>query len=96
MFYLLNTDHQIDTGSLGRPLGFDADGETIDVGWSVDTLGDRDLVFRYGTSEGVFVGDVTYAPLPEPGSLGMLALGATGVLAWRTLRKRRASASDLS
>lgn len=47
--------------------------------------------YAYESQPGV---GISAGAVPEPGTLGMLALGATGLLAWRTLRKRRDDQRD--
>ena len=53
----------------------------------LDTLETTVKDYAYETRPGVAV---PAGAVPEPGTLGMLALGAAGLLAWRTLRKKQA------
>jgi len=82
-------------------LGFQFDGGLgTQYGWArVDMSGapiNAYTIVDYAfTTEGerITAGETGAVPMPEPGSLGLLAAGATGLLAWRRRRHNSAQAS---
>jgi hypothetical protein len=91
-----NTNSGPFAGVSGGYLGFQFDiGNGVHFGWArIGFLNNTFILqdYAYEDAAGSAIRAGEGSPVPEPASLGMLALGAVGLLGWRRLRTKTADA----
>jgi hypothetical protein len=92
-----NTNSGPFAGVRGGYLGFEFDiRDSVHYGWArISFLRNTFILqdYAYEDVAGMEIGAGEGSPVPEPASLGMLALGAVGVLGWRRARAKSSDAA---